>query len=223
MLRFRRSGSVAGSGAIEVPGVRRKECTHIGRGTPYDETDRFLAGCIHNSGRRCRLHGLRPGHINSCVPHQYSGRTTRRSPSAHCGHALARARDRRRRLARRAARDAPGARAILGDGLRLAQGRSAAQRLSPIRHDDRWRGHSLHPCALASSTRLAADHDPRLARVDLRAAEDRGAAHGSDGLRRTGGGRVRPRPAFDSRLRLFRQADAGPDGLPTASRASGQR
>ena len=222
MLRFRRSGSVAGSGAIEVPGVRRKECTHIGRGTLYDETDRFLAGCIHNSGRRCRLHGLRPGHINSCVPHQYSGRTTRRSPSAHCGHALARARDRRRRLARRAACDAPGARAILGTDYdwRKAEARLNAfpQFVTTIDGVDIHFIHvrSRHPHALP----LIMTHGWPRSIIELLKTvgplTDPTAYGGRAGTRSTSSCLRFPASAFPA-------SRADRMGSPTASRASGQR
>ena len=100
--------------------------------------------------------------------------------------------------------------------------RSEAQCLATVRHDDRRRGHPLHPRPLASSERLAADHDPRLARVGVRAAQDRRSAHRSDGLRRTRGRRLRPRHAFDSRLTAFPASRRAPVGTPTASREPGR-
>ena len=44
----------------------------------------------------------------------------------------------------RAAHDDRATRAVLGDGIRLAEGRSAAQRLAAIHHRDRRAGHSFH-------------------------------------------------------------------------------
>ena len=220
----RRVRATAGA-AQACPPARAMPCRALGGNRvsrPVGSRARAAPRTAWCVGPRRRHDACGRRRIHSSFPHHRAGRGPRRPPPAHCGHALARARDRRRRLAGRAAREAPGARALLGHGLRLAQGRSEAQRLAAVRHDDRRRGHSLHPRALASSERLAADHDPRLARVDLRAAEDRRAAHRSDGLRRTCGGRVRSRHSFDSRLRLLRQADAAPAGIPTASREPGQ-
>ena len=48
-------------------------------------------------------------------------------------------------LARRAARDDPETRALLGDRIRLAQGRGAAQRRTEFHHRNRRAGHPLHP------------------------------------------------------------------------------
>ena len=70
-----------------------------------------------------------------------------------------------------------------------------------------WRGHSLHPRPLASSERHAADHDAWLARLGVRAAQDRRSAHRSHRAWRTRGRRLRSGHAFDARLRLLRQAD----------------
>ena len=47
-------------------------------------------------------------------------------------------------IAGRAARDDAEARALLGDGLRLAQGRGAAQRPAAVHHRDRRARHSFH-------------------------------------------------------------------------------
>ena len=55
--------------------------------------------------------------------------------------------------------------------------------------------------------RHAADHDAWLARLGVRAAQDRRPAHRSDRAWRKRGGRVRSRPAVDAGLRLLRQAD----------------
>ena len=111
-------------------------------------------------------------------------------------------------IARRACSwDAAGARALLGDRLRLAQGRGEAQRAAAVHDRDRRRRHPLHPRELAARERVAADHDPRLARLGHRAARDRRPAHRSDRARRTRRGRLRPRAAVHSRLRLLRRAD----------------
>ena len=72
--------------------------------------------------------------------------------------------------------------------------------------DDRRHRHPLHPCALASSERPAADHDARLAGFGVRAAQDRRSSDRSDEPRRTRRRRIRSRSAVDPRLRLFRQA-----------------
>ncbi len=61
-------------------------------------------------------------------------------------------------------------------GLRLAQGGGEAQRPAAVHHGDRRAGHPLHPRALEARGRPAGDHHPRLAGIDLRAAEDRRAA-----------------------------------------------
>ena len=70
-----------------------------------------------------------------------------------------------------------------------------------------------------SSECPAADHDAWLARLGVRAAQDRRPAHRSDRAWRKRGGRVRSRPAFDAGLRLLRQADGHRLG-PRPHRAS---
>ena len=75
---------------------------------------------------------------------------------------------------------------------------------------------SSHPNAHAG------DHDPWLARLGVRAAQDRRSAHGSDRPWRPRRGRLRPGLAFDARLRLLRQAEGAPAGAPTASRGPGR-
>ena len=47
-------------------------------------------------------------------------------------------------VARRAARDDSEARALLGDGLRLAQVEAKLNAAAAVHHRDRWAGHSLH-------------------------------------------------------------------------------
>ena len=55
------------------------------------------------------------------------------------------------RVARRAARDDARTRALLADRLRLAQGRSEAERLAAIHDDDRRGGHSFHSRSFETS------------------------------------------------------------------------
>ena len=50
-----------------------------------------------------------------------------------------------RPVARRAVSDDQGARPLLGNRVRLAQGRGEAQRAAAVHDRDRWRGHPLHP------------------------------------------------------------------------------
>ena len=94
-----------------------------------------------------------------------------------------------------------------GTRLRLAQGGGEAQRPAAVHDRDRRGRHSLHPRPLASSECLAADHDAWLARLGVRAAQDRRSAHRSHGAWRTRGRRLRPGHAVDARLRLLRQAE----------------
>ena len=53
-------------------------------------------------------------------------------------------------VAGRAARDAQSARPLLGDRVRLAEGRGQAECLPAVRDEDRRRGHPLHPRQVAS-------------------------------------------------------------------------
>ena len=120
---------------------------------------------------------------------------------------VARARDGQRRLAGRAARDDAGARALLGDRLRLAQVRGETERPAELHHRDRRAGHPFHSRPLPARGRAAADRHPRVARLDHRAAEDHRAAHRSHGARRE---RIRRLPSGDSLAagpRVLRQAD----------------
>ena len=113
---------------------------------------------------------------------------------------------RRRSVAGRAAGDDAGARALLGDRVRLARVRGEAERAAAVHDRDRRGGHPLHPREVAARERAAADHDARLARLGHRAARDRRPAHRPDRARRTRRGRVRPRAAVPARLRLLRRA-----------------
>ena len=128
---------------------------------------------------------------------------SRRPACTHRGDALADQGACRRSLAGRAARDDAGARPLLDDRVRLAQVRGATERAAAVHDRDRWRGHPLHPRALAARGRAAADHDARLARLGRRAARDRRPAHRPDGARRRRRGRLPPGLAVDTRLRLL--------------------
>src|SRR5258708_18214373 len=141
------------------------------------------------------------------LPRRHARRSARRPAPAHRGHALALQGARRRSVAGRAAGDDPGARALLDDRLRLAQGRGETERAPSVHHRDRRGGHPLHPRAVAARERVAADRDARLARLGRRAARLRRPADGPDRTRRTRRGRVRPRAAVPARLRLLRRAD----------------
>ena len=77
-----------------------------------------------------------------------------------------------------------GARALLGDRLRLARVEAQAERAAAVHDRDRRGGHPLHPRAVAARGRAAADHDARLARLGHRAARDRRPAHRPDRARR---------------------------------------
>ena len=72
-------------------------------------------------------------------------------PPAHRRHAMARQGNGRRSVAGRAAGRAAGARSLLGRRLRLAQGRSEAERPAAVHDEHRRGGHPLHPRPFASS------------------------------------------------------------------------
>ena len=84
----------------------------------------------------------------SALPRRRSGGGPGRPPPTHRRGELAQQGTRRRSLPGRAARDAAGARPLLADRLRLAQGRGEAQRLAPVHDRDRRPRHPLHPRAL---------------------------------------------------------------------------
>ena len=110
--------------------------------------------------------------------------------------------------------DDAGAGRLLGDRLRLAHVRGPLRGLPALRHRDRRRRHPLHPRPLEARGRPAPDRDPRLARLDDRAAQDHRAADRSDRSRRERGGRLRPRHPVAAGPRVLRQADRdrlGPD------------
>ena len=163
-----------------------------------------------------------PTTLDPPLPRQRSRGAARRPPPAHRRHAVARPGDGQRPVAGHAARETPGARALLGHGLRLAKGGGEAERPAAVHDRDRRGRHSLHPRPLEASECPAADHDARLARLGHRAAQDHRSAHRSHGAWRKRRGRLRPRHPVDARLRLLRQADRTRAGIPTASRAPGR-
>ncbi|CAA9543748.1 MAG: Epoxide hydrolase, partial [uncultured Thermomicrobiales bacterium] len=141
------------------------------------------------------------------LPRPGARRGARRPAPAHRRDPVARPGDRRGYLPGRAAGHDAGARAPLGDRLRLAEGGGAAAGPAAVRHRDRRARHPLHPRPLAGAERPAADRHPRLARLGHRAAEDHRPPHRPHRARRERGGRVRRRHPFHARLRLLRQAD----------------
>ena len=106
-----------------------------------------------------------------------------------------------RPVAGRAAGDDAGARALLGDRVRLRARRGAAERAAAVRDRDRRRGHPLHPRQVAARERAAADHDPRLARLGDRAARLRRPADRPDRARRQRRGCLPSRAALPARVR----------------------
>ena len=77
-----------------------------------------------------------------------------------------------------------GARPLLGDRVRLAQGRGEAERAAAVHDRDQRRRDPLHPRPVAARGRDAADHDPRLARLGHRAAGHHRPADRPDRSRR---------------------------------------
>ena len=96
---------------------------------------------------------------------------------------------------------------LLGERVRLRASGGAAERAAAVHDRDRRGRHPLHPREVGARERVAADHDPRLARLGHRAARDHRAADRPDRARRTRRGRVPPRAAVHPRLRLLRRAD----------------
>ena len=81
--------------------------------------------------------------------------------------------------------------------------------------------HFIHVRSRASK-RAASDHDPWLAGINVRAAQDRRPTDGSPVSWWACGGRLRSRSPLDAWLRLLRQADGSPVGVPSASREPGR-
>src|SRR6266704_6047210 len=95
------------------------------------------------------------------LPRRHARRSDRRPAPAHRRHALSRQGDRRRCVAGRAAGDAPRARALLGNRLRLPEARFEAERAAAVHDEDRRDRHPLHSREVASRARAAADHHAR--------------------------------------------------------------
>ncbi len=94
--------------------------------------------------------------------------------------------------------------------------------LPQLRDRDRRSRHPLHPRSLPARGRVAAHRDPRLARLDHRAAEDHRPAHQPDRARSEC---VRCLPSRDpvaAGIRLLGQADGGPGGIPPAPHGPGR-
>ena len=93
-----------------------------------------------------------------------------------------------------------------GRGVRLRHGRGEAERAAAVHDRDRRRGHPLRPRALAARGRVAADHDPRLARLCDR--DDRLGRPGdrTDRARRQRRGCLPSRSALPARIRLLSRA-----------------
>ncbi|SFO90313.1 hypothetical protein SAMN05443579_10795 [Variovorax sp. PDC80] len=162
--------------------------------------------CASGSGlsaEAARAHGR---HGRTPVPRPRArGRAGRPAPPCE-GHALARPRNRERPVAGREARETAAAGAVLGQRLRLAQGRGAAQCPAAVHHRDRRPRHPLHPREVAPSRCAAAGHDPWLARLGDGTAQDHRPARQPHRPRRPRRGCLPPRAALDARLRLLGQA-----------------
>ncbi len=134
-------------------------------------------------------------------------RAARRPEATACCDALARQGNAERLVARHSARVREGAVQLLGEGLRLARARKAAEPLSAVPHHHRRRRHPLHSRPLTARECAAAGDDARLARFDRRVPESDRAAHRSDEARRQGIRCVPRGVSVAARLRLLRQTD----------------
>ncbi len=76
-----------------------------------------------------------------------------------------------------------------------------------VHYRDRWAGHSLHSRSFEARGRVAAHRQPRVARLDHRAAEDHRSADRSHGARRRRRGRVPRGDSVDAGLWVLGQAD----------------
>jgi hypothetical protein len=204
-------------GTTVAGGVRRGVAALAAAGTPRARGGPRCRRC-GRAGRRAgssgAAHGVTtpPGRIGR--PHRDPPLPGRGSEGAARRAAPPRRRDtmahhgvRRRPLPRRATGDRSCTGPLLDDQVRVAQVRGEAERTAAVQNRDRRRRHPLHPRALPARRGAAADHDARLARLHRRAARDGRAAHRPHHARRPRPGRVRPRAAVDSRLRLLEPAD----------------
>ena len=120
--------------------------------------------------------------------------------------ALAGERDRRRLVARRAARLPRGPLPLLGRELRLADERAALERAAAVPHDDRRPRDPLSPCPLTACGRAAPRDHPRLAGVDRRVPQGHRSARRPAAPRRRCRRRLPRGLPVAARLRLQRQA-----------------
>ena len=107
------------------------------------------SGRYATSGARREHCGGNP-HRDPPLPRRHHGRGTRRPPSTHRGHELAREGDRRGSISGRAAGHDAEARALLDDGLRLAHRRGDPERPPAVHHRDRRARYSLHSRSFAA-------------------------------------------------------------------------
>ena len=165
-------------------------------------------------GPDCRRHGRhnpqgaqdgRDQCRNPPVPLRSVERRTHRSEETRCRNQMAGARTGSGRHARRAARNDAEARAVLGDGARLAEMRGQDQRGAELRHRNRRSRHSFHPRPLQARTCAADHHHAWLARLDHRADEGHRSADRSHGAWRNRSGRVPRRDPVAAGLRLLGQ------------------
>ena len=123
----------------------------------------------------------------------------------------------------RPVRDDEGARRPLGDRLRLAHGRGAAQLAPALPDGDRWARHPLHPRPLEARGRAADHRHARLAGLVHRAAQDHRAADRPDRARRQRVGRLRRRDPVAARTRVLGASRPRRAGIRRASRGRGPR
>ena len=187
---------------IGAPGFQEPAFSPRSDTGPYS-VDALIERPTPNGGRDDDWHRRRDSSFQGRNPRGQPGRPP---PTARCD-ALAQPGAGRGPIPGRAAQDHAAAGQLLVERLRLAQGGGEAQRVPAVHHAHRWHGHPLHPRQVAARERPAPDHDPRLARLDHRAARDRRPAHGSHRARRQRRGCVPSGAAIRSRIWLLRRAD----------------
>ena len=160
----------------------------------------YRARCLSRGGRRessswCSHRGgqHRRGHRNPPIllPRTRTG-ACRNAPARQHGD-LAGAGNGRGCISGRATRHDAEARALLGDRLRLAQGRGADQCAAQLPHRDGRTGHPFHSRSLEARECVADDRHAWMARLDHRATEDRRSPDQPDGAWRERSGRLPPR------------------------------